>query len=65
MTDVTDKVDFQNPDDEALPLTRCVCGTTFPVWSEIVSIYQDRPWVCPTCSVKLVFANAVRVYRVP
>lgn len=38
--DVTDKVDFQNNDDESLPLTKCVCGERFPAWSQIVSIYN-------------------------
>ncbi len=64
MTDVTDIVDFQNPDDETLPLTRCICNTTFPPWDQIVSIYPEHPWVCPTCGIKLVFRNAVRVYQV-
>ena len=65
MTDVTDKVDFQNPDDEVLPLTRCICGAAFKPWDEIVSIYRDNPWVCPTCGAKLIFSNSVRVYQVP
>ncbi len=65
MTDVIDKVDFQNPDDEALPLTRCVCGANFDPWQEVVGIYRDSPWVCPACGAKLVFANAVRVYQLP
>ncbi len=64
MTDVTDQVDFQNPDDESMPLTRCVCGKRFAPWDQIISIYGDSPWECPECGVKLVFRNAVRVYRV-
>ena len=64
MTDVTDQVSFQNPDDEALPLTRCVCGAAFRPWEQIVSIYDKNPWECPSCGAKLVFGNAVRVYQV-
>ena len=64
MTDVTDKVDFQNPDDESLPLTRCVCGASFAPWEQIISIYGDLPWECPKCAAKLVFRNAVRIYQV-
>jgi DNA-directed RNA polymerase subunit RPC12/RpoP len=64
MTDVTDKVDFNNPDDEYLPLTRCVCGATFPSWDQVLSIYPEHPWECPACGAKLVFRNAVRVFQV-
>ena len=63
MLDVTDKVDFQNAEDEALPLTKCVCGAQYPPWSEIISIYVDSPWVCPTCGVKLIFKSSVRVFQ--
>ena len=41
--DVTDQVDFGNPDDECLPLHKYVCGHEFEGWSMIISIYEDRP----------------------
>lgn len=63
MIDVTAKVDFQLPDDETLPLTQCVCGATFHPWNEIVSIYADHPWECPSCKRKLIFQSGVRVYE--
>ena len=62
--DVTAQVDFGNPDDECLPITSCVCGAKFPVWSEILSIYKDDPWECPKCGAGLYFGNRVRVYQV-
>jgi len=61
--DVTDLVTFDNPDDEALPITKCVCGAKFPVWQQVVSIYDGMAWMCPHCGVKLVFSNGVRVYK--
>ena len=62
--DVTKDVDFQNPDDEVLPLTKCVCGHTFHAWDFIISIYSDEPRVCDYCGAKLYFANTIQVYQV-
>lgn len=62
--DVTDIVDFQNPDDELLPVTKCVCGFKFDSWEFTISIYKDDPYECPDCGAKLFFRNAVRVYQV-
>lgn len=64
LIDVTDYVDFQNPDDELLPLTMCVCGRRFEPWQFVISIYDEEPYDCPECGAKLVFHNAVRVYQV-
>lgn len=34
--DVTDQVAFQRPDDESLPLMKCVCGRVIPAWDTIL-----------------------------
>ena len=62
--DVTDLVSFGNPDDECLPLMRCVCGTTFPEWEEIIGIYREHPHECSVCHRKLYFRNSIIVYEV-
>lgn len=64
LMDVTSRVDFQNPDDEALPLTKCVCGKRFDAWEFIISIYDDIPSICPNCKRKLIFSNRIHVYEV-
>lgn len=64
MDDVTDKVTFAGPDEEALAITRCVCGAQFPPWTEIVGVEADRPWTCPQCGARLVFEATIRVLRV-
>ena len=63
--DVTDKVDFGNPDDESLPVTRCVCGHTWPMWDHHISIYDDVNWMnpCPKCGRRLYFRQSIRVYE--
>lgn len=62
--DVTNKVDFQNNDDDSLPLTKCVCGKEFHVWDFIISIYGDMARECPNCRRKLYFKNSITVYEV-
>ena len=62
--DVTTQVDFQNNDDECLPLTKCVCGKTFEPWEHILSIYEDSPKECPNCGRKLFFRIGIRVFQV-
>ena len=63
--DVTDQVSFDNPDDECLPITKCVCGAKFRAWSEFnISIYSDDPYPCPKCGRKLYFRNSIRVMEV-
>lgn len=63
-TDVTSIVDFQNNDDESLPLTKCVCGQTFKPWEFIISIYEDDPSICPNCGRKLFFKLGIQVFSV-
>ena len=63
--DVTSQVEFGPVDDEFLPITRCVCGATFPAWTYSISIY-DEPGLltpCPKCGRRLYFAASVRVYE--
>lgn len=62
--DVTSKVDFQNNDDESLPLTQCVCGQKFKPWDFIIHIYEDDPKICPNCGRKLFFRNQIHVFEV-
>jgi len=64
--DVTASVDFENNDDECLPLTRCVCGKNFRAWDFIVSIYGDPELVnrCPRCGRGYIFTNEIRIYQV-
>jgi DNA-directed RNA polymerase subunit RPC12/RpoP len=62
--DVTFLVDFESNDDECLPITKCVCGETFPAWDFIISIYPENAYECPKCNRKLFFSNSIRIYEV-
>lgn len=62
--DVTDRVQFENNDDEYLPITKCVCGARFPSWEFMISIYDDTPYACPKCGAKLVFSFSIAVYEI-
>lgn len=62
--DVTDLVDFGNPNDECIPLTKCICGETFDLWDAIVNIYREDAWQCPWCGIKYYFRNSVHIYMV-
>lgn len=63
MKDVTHLVNFGEVDSECLPLQNCVCGERFDYWKEILGIYENRPWVCPRCGVRLIFRNDIRVFE--
>ena len=60
---VTDRVDFENNDDECLPLTKCACGMRYESWEFIISIYRDFATRCD-CGRQLYFRNSIRVYEV-
>ena len=60
--DVTDKVKFENNDDESLPIIRCICGEKFDPWHFIIS--PDFPNECPNCKRKFIFKNTIKVYEV-
>jgi hypothetical protein len=62
--DVTDLVYFGNPDDDILPITKCVCGEVFDMWDFIISIYLDDAYECPNCRRRLYFSQSIRVYEV-
>lgn len=65
IVDVTDRVSFENPDDESLPLTKCACGETWRPWNgPILSIYEDDPRECNRCHRQFYFRNDVRVFEV-
>ena len=61
--DVTNLVEYEGPDDECLPITKCVCGQKFRAWDFIISIYKEDPYECPKCGAKLYFANSIHVYQ--
>lgn len=65
---VTPLVDFQLPDDEALPLTKCLCGLKFKAWDFIVPMYDDdgteiNVATCPNCGARLFFKYDISVYN--
>lgn len=62
--DVTEQMRFENPDDEHLPIIKCVCGYNFEPWHFIISIYDEFPSECPVCERKFFFRNAIRIYQV-
>lgn len=63
--DVTDRVEFGNPDDEKhLPITKCICGKSSRLWEESLNLGPEFPWMCPECHAELYFDLTVRVYRV-
>ena len=62
--DVTTMVDFGSPDDECLPIFKCICGKVFEEWSEVISIYEDDPWACPECMREYFFTSTVKVFQV-
>lgn len=61
--DVTTQVDYENPDDECLPLTKCVCGKTWDAWGFIISIYREGARECEQCGRRFYFRNAIKVYE--
>jgi len=62
--DVTELMDFNNPDDETLPVTECVCGAKFEPWTFYISIYREDPYHCPVCNRALYFRSNIHVYEV-
>ena len=63
--DVTDLVSFKRPDDEILPLTKCVCGHTFDPWTECLNLERDDlAWECPNCRRRLYWRQEIRVVEI-
>lgn len=52
------------PDDEMLPLTRCVCGAEYKTWEVTISIYPEDPTEMPCCGRKLYFVPKIEVREV-
>jgi DNA-directed RNA polymerase subunit RPC12/RpoP len=62
--EVTNDVDHENPDDEELPITKCVCGAEFKPWEHTISIYPEDAYECPKCGVKLYFIQTIKIYQI-
>lgn len=62
--DVSALCAWANPDDELLPLTRCVCGVLFSAWDVNLSVYRDDPVEMLCCGRRLYFSNTVHVFEV-
>ena len=61
---ITKEVNFENNDDESLPITKCKCGHIFEPWHFIISIYDEDPYECPECGCKMFFRNKIKIYEV-
>ena len=61
--DVTELVHFGNPDDELLPITRCVCGRAWRPWDFAIGIYPRWAKACPDCGRRLYFTNKLKVWE--
>lgn len=62
--DVTKDLDWNNPDDECLPVTKCVCGAEFSPWKFFISIYDDTPYACPKCGSKFFWRSSIKIFQV-
>ena len=62
--DVSTKVEVGEVDGEHMPIRKCVCGTKFPDWKQLLSIYDRGAWTCPVCNAKLYFRMNVRVFQI-
>jgi hypothetical protein len=58
-TDVTEKVQWGNPDDELLPILKCVCGTLFKDWDNVIRRDVDDARPCPICGRILIWSISV------
>lgn len=63
-TDITDQVEYESFDNEALALTRCVCGLEYRAWGLILSAYPDELVTCSNCGRKMYFSVEVKVLEV-
>lgn len=53
-----------SPDDEILPVTRCVCGAKYRPWEFVISIYDDAPTEMPCCGRKVYFRQEIEIVEV-
>lgn len=64
-TEVTQQVEFSNPDDELLSIRKCICGESFAPWEFIISTCDDDiNGACPKCGRKYFFKFSAKVYQV-
>ena len=63
-TDVTKQIRFYPPDDENLPIVKCMCGNKFREWDFVISIYNENPSECPKCGRKFFFKQEITIYQV-
>jgi hypothetical protein len=63
---VTKDVDWELPDDEYLPITRCVCGAKYTPWDFTISIYpfEDSAGKCRACGAMFHFVNSITVFQI-
>jgi hypothetical protein len=52
---------FDLPDDELLPLTRCICGVAYKSWEMTLSIYEEDAVPMPCCGRRLYFRQTIEV----
>lgn len=65
MKDITSQVVLGSTSLEELqPIIQCKCGAKFKPWEEVLGIYQDEPWECPQCGIKLYFERKLIVYEI-
>lgn len=62
--DVTDKVEFDLPDGECLPVNQCACGQKYPPWDFTFGMERDYPKCCPTCGRWFYFTVSIKVFEV-
>jgi hypothetical protein len=62
--DVTSRVAYELPDDEMLPITKCVCGKEIDLWHKTLSIYPDNIHPMECCGAKLYWVPALRVMQI-
>lgn len=62
--DITDLVEFGSPDDEILPLLKCVCGEKFDYWNFILGIYRETSNECRKCKRRMYFYTELRIFQV-
>ena len=61
--DVTSLMRFGNPDDECLPVHKCVCGEEFEHWGFIIGIDEEYPYGCPFCGREFMFRQKIEIWE--
>jgi DNA-directed RNA polymerase subunit RPC12/RpoP len=60
--DITNQIEWAVLDDNALSISKCVCGKTFDYnfWIETDKSYPNK---CPSCDRKMFFTVKITVYE--